>query len=59
MKIVSNDEIVLKLLPNKKWSSTAGFITAKTVTVGSKSYPISGQEGVSDSVSTVSPPSPS
>jgi hypothetical protein len=45
MKFVSANEIVLKLLPNKKWSPTAGFIILKTFTVGSKSYPASGNEG--------------
>ena len=50
MKFVSANEIILKLLPNKKWSSTAGFIIVKTFTVGSKTYPASGQEGSCNSV---------
>jgi hypothetical protein len=49
MSIVSKNEIVLKLIPGKKWHTTAGFITAKSVnvggTVGGKTYPLAGTEG--------------
>lgn len=48
MKFVSANEIVLKLMANKKWSTTAGFIILKTFTVGGKTFPASGQEGTFD-----------
>jgi hypothetical protein len=51
MSIVSKNEIVLKLVPGKKWHTTAGFITAKSVNVAGvnvagKTYPLAGTEGM-------------
>lgn len=45
MSIVSKNEIVLKLVAGKKWHTTAGFITAKSVNIAGKTYPLAGTEG--------------
>ena len=45
MAIVSKNEITLKLIPGKKWHTTAGFIIAKSVNIGGKTYPLAATEG--------------
>lgn len=45
MSIVNKNEIVLKLIPGKKWHTTAGFITAKSVNIAGNIYPLAGTEG--------------
>ena len=46
MSIAGKNEIVLQLIPGKKWHTTAGFITAKSVKLADgKSYPLAGTEG--------------
>lgn len=45
MSIAGKNEIVLQLIPGKKWHTTAGFITAKSVNVAGKTYPLAGTEG--------------
>lgn len=45
MALVSKNEITLKLIPGKKWHATAGFIIAKSVNIGGKTYPLAATEG--------------
>ena len=45
MAVVSKNEITLKLITGKKWHTTAGFIIAKSVNIGGKTYPLAATEG--------------
>lgn len=44
--IESKNSIVLGLKPGKKWRSEAGFILAKAVKVGGKSFNLGGNDGI-------------
>jgi len=46
MEVVSKNQLVLHLRSNKKWRAEAGFIIARSVRIGDKSYPLAGYDGI-------------
>jgi len=46
MEISSKNKMTLRLRPGKKWRSDPGFIIAKSVKMGTKSFPLAGMDGI-------------
>jgi len=46
LEVSSKNKIQLKLRANKKWRKEPGFIIAKSVKVGTKTYPLAGNDGI-------------
>lgn len=46
LDISSKNKITLRLRKDKKWRSDPGFIIAKSVKIGAKSFPLAGMDGI-------------
>lgn len=46
LEVTSKNKITLRLQPNKKWRKEPGFIIAKSVKVGAKTFPLAGADGI-------------
>jgi len=46
LEISSKNRAVMRLRPGKKWRSDPGFIIAKSVETGGKSFPLAGSDGI-------------
>ena len=55
MEIVSKNKITLRLRSGRKWRADPGFIIAKSVKIGTKSYPLAGLDGIRVAVVLANP----
>jgi len=46
LEVASKNKITMRLRPGRKWRGDPGFIIAKTIKVGGKSYPLAGMDGI-------------